>query len=189
MTGFAGVGDIAPKRIELFKEVDPRLRRVLVFIDSKDPATVGPLAGVRETAKNLKLRLIERDVATQGDIERVFGSLKRADIDGAFVVSTSLNTKFPSLFIRLASEKGVPVAGFRKEWVEQGALFSYGHDLAAVGAPAATYVDKILKGAKPADLPVEQPTKFELIINLKAAKQIGLTIPPNVLVRADKVIK
>jgi len=93
------------------------------------------------------------------------------------------------LLIRLATDKRLPLATYRKESVQEGALFSYAPDVAAVGRLAATYVGKILKGAKPSDLPVEQPTKFELVINLKTAKQIGLSIPPNVLARADRVIR
>ena len=189
MTGFSGVGDIAAKRMELFKEVNPRLRRVVVFLDPKDPGTERPLAEVRTIAKSLKLVLLEREVTTQADVERVFSSLKRPSVDGIFVLSTSLNTKFRSLFIRLAAEQSLPLAGFRKEWVEQGALFSYAHDLAAAGPPAAGYVDRILKGAKPGDLPFQEPSHFEFFINLKTAKSLGLTIPPNVLARADKVIK
>jgi putative ABC transport system substrate-binding protein len=189
MTGFSGVGDVAAKRMELFKEVAPGLRRVVVLVDPKDPSTTRPLEEVRTTAKSLKLVLLEREVTTQPDLERVFDSLKRSGVDGIFVVSSSLNTKFLALFIRLASEKRLPLAGFRKEWVEQGALFSYAHDIASVGPPAAGYVDRILKGAKPGDLPFQESARFEFFINLKTAKALGLTIPPNVLVRADRVIK
>jgi putative tryptophan/tyrosine transport system substrate-binding protein len=106
-----------------------------------------------------------------------------------FIVSPNLQQKFTALTLRLAGEKRLPLAVHSKPWVEKGGLFSYGHDPFSVGTDAAVYVDKILKGTKPADLPVQQPTKFEFVINLKTAKQIGLTIPPNVLARADKVIK
>ena len=104
-------------------------------------------------------------------------------------MSPALYTKFPSLILRLAAQHHLPVPFHRKEWVAQGALFSYGYDFVSVGRTAAVYVDKILKGAKPADLPVEQPTKFELVINLKTAKALGLTIPQSVLGRADQVIE
>ena len=110
-------------------------------------------------------------------------------MDGVYIVSPNLQQKFTALTLRLATEKGLPLAVHVKGWVEKGALFSYGHDPFSVGLDAAVYVDKILKGTKPADLPVEQPKKFEFVINLKTAKQIGLTIPPNVLARADKVIR
>jgi ABC-type uncharacterized transport system substrate-binding protein len=189
MTGFLGVGDVPDKRIELFKEVVPRLRRLLVLVDPTDPATERSLGNVRTAAKSLKLVLVERAATTQADVERVFGSLKQGDVDGIFVLSQTLNLKFPSLMVRLSSEKRLPFAGYRREWVEQGALFSYAHDLASVGAPAAQYIDRILKGAKPADLPFQEASHFDFVINLKTAKQIGLTIPPNVLARADRVIK
>ena len=106
-----------------------------------------------------------------------------------FIVPPNLQQKFTALTLRLATERKLPMAVHVKGWVEKGGIFSYGHDPNSVGCDAARYVDKILKGTKPADLPVEQPTKFDFVINLKAAKQIGLTIPPNVLARADKVIR
>ena len=189
ITGFAGVGDLPGKRLELFTEVVPKLRQVLVLIDPKDPATPRVLSEARTTGKGYKLRLIERNVTTEADVKQVFGVLKRGDTDGIIVLSQTLATKFPSLMIRLATEKRIPFAGYRKEWVEQGALFSYAHNLAAVGPLAARYMDRIFKGDNPADLPFQEPSTFEFVINLKAAKQIGITIPPNVLVRADKVIK
>jgi putative tryptophan/tyrosine transport system substrate-binding protein len=189
ITGFGGAGDIPAKQIELFKEVVPQLRRVLVLVDPKDPSTQHHLAEIRTTAKSLKLTLLEREAMTQPDIERVFSSLKEGAADGVFIASPNLRTKFPTLILRLSSEKRLPLAIHRKELVEQGALFSYAHDLAPVGRLAAQYVDRILKGANPADLPFQEPSYFELVINLKTAKQIGLTIPPNVLARADRVIK
>lgn len=189
MTGFAGIGDIPAKRLELFTEVVPRLRRVLVFIDPKDPATPRFLTDARAMSKSYNLRLIEKNVTTEADVKRVFAGLKHSDIDGIIALSPNLNVKFPSLMIRLAAEKRLPFAGYRKEWVEQGALFSYSHDLAAVGPLAARYIDRIFKGANPADLPFQEPSTFEFVINLKTSKQLGLTIPPNVLARADKVIK
>ena len=189
MTGFGGVGDVSGKRLGLFKEIDPGLQRVLTLVNPKDPATTHPLEDVRATAQQLNVILVERKVETRDEIERVFKSLKRSDADGVFVISPSLNTNFPSLFIRLTSEKRLPTAGFRKEWVEQGALFSYSHDLASFGAPAARYVDRILKGEKPGELPFQDESKFQFVINLKTAKTLGLTIPPNVLARADQVIR
>ena len=189
MTGFLGVGDVPGKRIELFTEVVPRLRRLLVLVDPKDPGAERSLAQLRTAAKSLKIELVERRATTQADIERVFHSLKQGGVDGIFVLSHTLNVKFPSLLVRLSFEKRLPFAGYRREWVEQGALFSYAHDLASVGPPAAKYIDRILKGAKPADLPFQEAARFDFVINLKTAKHIGLTIPPNVLARADRVIR
>lgn len=91
--------------------------------------------------------------------------------------------------LRLSIDKRLPFVGYRREWVEQGALFSYAHDLASVGPPAARYIDRIFKGAKPADLPFQEASRFDFVVNLNTANKIGLTIPPNVLARADRVIK
>lgn len=189
ITGFAGVGDVPGKRLELFHELVPKLRRVLILIDPKDPQTKRILADIRATGKGYKLRLIERNVITEADVRQTFAALKRNDVDGIMPMSPNLNVKFPSLMIRLAAEKGVPFAGYRKEWVEQGALFSYAHDLASVGPLAADYIDRILKGTKPADLPFQEPSAFEFVVSLKVAKQLNLTLSPNVVVRAQKVIQ
>ena len=189
MTGFLGVGDVPAKRIELFKEIVPRLRRLLVLSDPKDPSLERLLVNLRTVAAGLRVSLVERNVTTQADVEHVLESLKQGEVEGVFPLSQSLNVKYSSLMIRLTSEKRLPFVGYRREWVEQGALFSYAHDLASVGPQAAQYIDKILKGAKPADLPFQEASQFDLVINLKTANQIGLTIPPNVLARADKVIR
>jgi putative ABC transport system substrate-binding protein len=189
ITGFLGVGDVPAKRIELFKEIVPRLQRLLILLDSQDPGMERSLGNLRSVAKGLQVSLVERTVTTQADIQHVLQSLKPSEVDGVFPLSQSLNLKYSSLMIRLTSEKRLPFVGYRREWVEQGALFSYAHDLASVGPAAAQYIDRILKGAKPADLPFQEASQFDLVINLKTAKQIGLTIPPNVLARADRVIK
>ena len=147
------------------------------------------ILGATGTVGQRLIQLLERQVAGQADIERVFGSVKRGNTQGVFVVSPDLTTKFSTLIIRLALERRLPLATHRKEWVARGALFSYAADLASDGRAAASYVHKILKGAKPDDLPVQQPTRFELVINLKTAKALGLTIPQSILVRTDQVIQ
>jgi putative ABC transport system substrate-binding protein len=177
------------KELELFKEVVPRLRRVLVLSDPEDPAAGRLLTEVRKVSSVLKLQLIERKVTSQADIERVFNSIKRGDVDGVLMVSIDLQQKFTGVILRLATEKHLPLAVRAASWVEKGGLFSYGHDVTPFGRDAAGYVDRILKGTKPADLPVQQPMKFEFIINLKVAKQLGLTIPQWTLMKADKVIR
>jgi putative ABC transport system substrate-binding protein len=189
LTGFVFFAVSPAKHVELFKEMVPGLRRVLVLVDPHDPATPSELSEIRRAAAALKLNSTEREATDQADLERVFGSIKHGDIDGVVVASNTLHIKFTALLIRLVSGKRVPLASYRKESVRQGALFSYAPDVAAVGRRAANYVDKILKGAKPTDLPVEQPTKFELVINLKTAKALGLTIPQSILVRADEVFR
>jgi len=176
--------------VELFTEIVPQLRRLLVLVDPEDPATRRWLAKVRQAGAVLKLNLIEREVKRQADVERVFGSLKRSDVDGVFMASPDLRVKFSALTLRLATERRLPVAGHRKEWVAQGALFSYADNVRAIGrAAAGRYVDKLLKGARPEDLPVEEITEFELVINVKTATALGLTIPRSVLLRADHVIQ
>jgi putative ABC transport system substrate-binding protein len=189
LTGFVFFAVSTAKQVELFKEVAPGLHRVLVLVDPHDPGTSSQLAEIRKAAEVLKLKLTEQEATDQADLERVFRSIKPGDIDGVIPASNNLHIKFTAVLIRLASGKRVPLASYRKESVDQGALFSYAPDVAAVGRRAAMVADKILKGAKPGDLPVEQPTKFEFVINLKTAKALGLTIPPSVLARADQVIK
>ena len=189
LTGFVGRRELPDKQLELFKEIVPRLRRVLVLNDPEDPVTERQLTEVRKVGAAFKLQLIERKVTHQPEIERVFSSIKRGDVDGVFMVSIDLQQKFTALILRLATERRLPVAVRGQLFVERGGLFSYGHDVTPVGRDAAGYVDRILKGTNPADLPVQQPMKFELIINLKIAKQLGLTIPQWSLMKADKVIK
>ena len=119
----------------------------------------------------------------------MFAAIKQDDADGVFIASPDLRTKFIGLILELASKRRLPLLGNRKERVEQGALFSYNLDVRAVGKATARYVDKLLKGVKPADLPVEESSQFELTINLKTAKALGLTIPRSVLLRADHLIE
>jgi putative ABC transport system substrate-binding protein len=189
MTGFVGLRELPDKQMELFKEIVPRLHRLLVLVDYDDPTTGRLLSEVRKVSSFLKVQLIEQRVSDAADIERIFGSIKRVEVDGVFIVSPNLQQKFTAVTLRLATERRLPMAVHVKGWVEKGGLFSYGHDPFSVGSEAAVYVDKILKGTKPADLPVQQPTKFEFVINLKTSKQIGVTIPPNVLARAETVFR
>jgi ABC-type uncharacterized transport system substrate-binding protein len=189
ITGFAGLGDNPAKEVEIFKELVPRLKRLLVLFDAGDPTSRRWLTDVRPAATKLKLELVERQTAQRAEVERVFSTIKPGDVDGVFVSSPELRTKFPSLILGLASNRHLPLLGHRREWVQQGALFSYNLDLRSVGKAAARYVDKILKGSKPADLPVEQSSQLQLVINLKTAKTLGLTIPQSLLVRADEILQ
>jgi putative ABC transport system substrate-binding protein len=190
MTGFIALGNAPSKEAELFKQLVPGLRRLLVLSDPDDPGVPAYRREVRQVGATLKFQLVERDVRSQTDIERVFASLSRSAVDGVFIASLNLRVKFHALILRLASERHLPVAGHRKEWVEQGALFSYAESIREVGrAAAARYVDKILRGAKPADLPIEAYEHPELVLNLKTARALGLTIPQSLLQRADQVIE
>jgi putative ABC transport system substrate-binding protein len=190
LTGFVTYPVSLAKQMELFKELVPELQRLLVLLDPQDPETERLLTEVRRAATRLNLVLIERTVTVQSDIEHVFASVTRGAVTGVLIVSPNLQTKFSALILRVASERGLPIESHRKEWVQQGALFSYATDFATLGrAAAAQYIDKILGGAKPATLPVQQASTFELVINLKTAKALGLTIPPSLLGRADQVVR
>jgi putative ABC transport system substrate-binding protein len=188
-TGFVFFAVSPAKQIELFKEMVARLRRILLLLDPRDPAMPGQLAEIRAAAGALKLKLEEREATDQADLERIFGSINRGEVDGVVSASINLQIKFTAPLIRLASDKRLPLATYRKEAVREGALFSYAPDIVAVEQRAATYVDRILKGATPADLPVEQPAKFELVVNSRTAKALGLALPPSVLARADEIIQ
>jgi len=188
-TGFVTWAVSPSKQIELFSEFLPRPRRLMVLLDPKDAITRRQLPELRSAGAALGMKMVEHAVATASDIERAVGATDRGKVDGVFVLSRTLSTNFPSLILRLTTGRSLPLVSNRKEWVQQGALFSYAPDLAAIGRLAAPYVTKILSGTKPGDLPVQEPTKFELVINLKTAKALGLTIPPSLLLRADQVIE
>jgi putative ABC transport system substrate-binding protein len=190
VTGIADyLGELQGKRLELFKEVVPGLKRLLVLTDSTDPATPRLMREMSRAASHLRIQLVEQDATTETDLTRIFASLKTGDVDGVVIASPTLITKFPALIMRLSSERRVPFASHRRELVPEGALFSYGPDFSALGRDAAGYIDRILKGAKPADLPVQQASRLDLVINVKTARILGLTIPPSLLLRADQVIE
>jgi len=194
VTGVTRAGDVEfqGKRLQILKEAVPTLRRVAVLYNARgeNPQHAEVLALVQKVALNLGLRLAEKPIKSTADIERALSSLSKDTTDGLFVICSSLFRDPFKKIAAVAMQKRLAVPGCRAhEVVEQGALLSYEADTYRLGHRGAWYVDRILKGTKPQDLPVEAPTYFELIINLKTAKQIGLTIPPNVLVRADKVIK
>lgn len=189
VTGFVTWAVSPSKHVELFSEVLPRPRRLLVLVDPTDPVTRRRLPDLRRAGAAAHLQLTEHEVTTAADIERVLGAADRTKTDGVFVLSPTTRTNFPVLILRLTASRRLPLVIQRKEWVKQGALLSYGPDLAAIGRAAAPYVDRILRGTKPGDLPVAQPTTFELVINLKVARTLGLTIPPSLRARADQVIE
>jgi putative ABC transport system substrate-binding protein len=189
-----GLSTLSPetsgKRLELLKETVPKLSRVAVFGSSNSPGNAQVLKEIEIAAGALGVTLQYLDVLTAKDIEPAFRAAVKARADAVLeIISGSIRSDRRKELAELAVKNRLPVMRERADHVEAGGLMSYGVHLPDLSRRAAVYVDKILKGAKPADLPVEQPTKFEFIINLKAAKQIGLTIPPNVLARADKVIK
>ena len=189
LTNEAGA-EIYGKRLELFKEVVPSLRRVALLynVRGENPDHARRLAVVRETAPKLGLTLNEKPAKSIGDVDEMLHTISKENSDGIFIICSGLFSESYKKINALAIQKKLPAWGCSAEQSVE-ALLSYSPDRYRNGHRGAWYVDKILKGAKPADLPVEQPTKFDFVINLKTAKQIGLTIPPNVLVRADRVIK
>jgi len=189
-----GLSTLAPelsgKRLELLKEVVPRLSRVAVFGTSTQPGNAQSLREVELAARAFAVKLQYLDILGPKDIETAFQAASKGRAEAVLMmVAGGVAGANRTQITDLAVKNRLPAIYHSNLFVEPGGLMFYGVNLADLDRRAATYVDKILKGAKPADLPVEQPMKFEFIINLKAAKQIGLTIPPNVLVRADRVIR
>ena len=178
------------KRLELLKESLPKLSQVALLVSGNFPGNAIDLKDTEAAARSMQLQTHLMEVRDASDLEAVFKTIIRRSIDGATVFPGQ-----PTLFanrkqvVALAGKYRLPVIYPLADYVTGGGLMSYGVNNLDLFRRAASYVDKILKGAQPGDLPVEQPTKFDLVINLKTAKQIGLTIPPNVLARADRVIK
>jgi putative tryptophan/tyrosine transport system substrate-binding protein len=190
MTGLSNLApEISGKQLELLKEIVPRLSRVAIFGSSKEPANPQLLREAELAAGAFRVKLQYVDIPNPKDIETAFGAASKERAEALLVLGAFIFNPHRAKIAALAAGNRLPAIYNALEWVEAGGLMSYGTNFPDLFRRAATYVDKILKGAKPGDLPVEQPTKFELVINLKAAKQIGLTIPPNVLARADKVIR
>jgi ABC-type uncharacterized transport system substrate-binding protein len=187
-----GLSRIAPelsgKQLELLKEIVPKLSRVAVFGTSTEPGNAQSSREIELAAGVLGVKLQYLDILASKDVETAFEAARTGRADAVLILASPILTQRKQIADRALTSR-IPAIYDRREFVDTGGLMSYGVNISDLDRRAATYVDKILKGAKPADLPVEQPTKFELIINLKAAKQIGLAIPPNVLVRADRVIR
>jgi len=181
--------ELGGKRLELLKEAGPQFVRVAVLYDPAIPSNVVELKEIQNAARALGLTLKPWEVRASDGFEKVFAVLNKEHPDGLYVLSGPLMNANQKRIADLALKSRLASVYGNREIVEAGGLMSYGADRVASYRRVAYYVDKILKGAKPADLPVEQPTKFELVINLKTAKQIGLTIPQRVLGRADRVIK
>jgi putative ABC transport system substrate-binding protein len=190
ITGLSSLApEISGKQLELLKEIVPRLSRVAVFGTSTNSGNAQTLREVELAAKAFGVKLQYLDVLIPKDIETAFRAASKGHADAVLMLPGSVLVLQRAQLADLAAKNRLPVIYPQADYTEAGGLMYYGANTADLFRRAATYVDKILRGAKPADLPVEQPKTFEFIINLKAAKQIGLTIPPNVLARADKVIK
>jgi putative ABC transport system substrate-binding protein len=181
--------EITGKRLEFLKEIVPKLSRLAIVASSAEPGYAQTVKETENVAGALKVQLQYLDVTAPRDIENAIAEARKGRADALMVLSSPILIAGRRQLTDLAIKTRLPAIYYRRDFVETGGLMSYGVNFSELSRRAASYVDKILKGAKPADLPIEQPTKFELVINLKAAKQIGLTIPPNVLARADRVIK
>jgi putative ABC transport system substrate-binding protein len=190
ITGMASLSpELSGKRLELLKEIVPTLSRVAVVGTSTNPGNAQTLRETELAAETFGVRLQYLDVISSNDIETAVRGASKGRAEAVLALGGPLLADRRKQFADLAAKSRLPAIYWRSDIVEAGGLMSYGVYSPDLDRRAATYVDKILKGAKPADLPIEQPTKFELFFNLKSAKQIGLTIPPNVLARADKVIR
>jgi len=188
-----GLSTLAPeingKQLELLKETVPRLSRVAVLGTSTSPGNAQSLREIELAAGALKVKHQNLDVLGPKDLDTAFREASKARADGVLVVNSPVLIVQRKQLAELAVKNRLPAILPQSEWVEDGGLMAYGVSIIDLYRRAATFVDKILKGRTPAELPVEQPMKFEFIVNLKAAKQIGLTIPPQVLARADRVIR
>ena len=181
--------ELSGKRLELLKEIVPMLSRVAVLGTSTNASNAQSLRETELAAEAIAVKLQYLDVRNPKDIEAAFQAARKERADAVLVLGGPVLASQRTHLADLAVKNRLPAIYWRSDIVEDGALMSYAVSFIDLDRRAATYVDKILKGAKPADLPVEQPKKFEFVVNVKAAKQIGLMIPPNVLARADRVIK
>ena len=181
--------DMSIKRLELLKESFPKRTRVAALWSPREREAAIGFKETEEAAKVLSLRLHPLEIKSVDDIDRAFKAMAKARDSALVVILSPLATLNSKRIVELALKHRLPGIYPTRQFVEEGGLMAYGPLIGDLYRRAATYVDKILKGRTPADLPIEQPMKFDFIVNLTAAKQIGVTVPPNVLVRADKVIR
>jgi len=188
-----GLSTLAPelsgKQLELLKEIVPKLARVVFIGMSTEPGNAQALREIELAARAYGIKLQNIDIRDSKDIENGLREASQGRAGAVLVPQLPILASQRKQITELAVKRRLPAVYGQAEYVDIGGLIYYGPSITELFRRAATYVDKILKGAKPSDLPVEQPTKFEFVVNLKTAKQIGLTIPPNVLARADRVIK
>jgi putative ABC transport system substrate-binding protein len=177
------------KRMELLKEAIPSIARVAVLADPTNPEFTNQTREVEKVAQPLKVRAEVFGVGTPAEFGKAFADMKARRVDALLVVPDGMFWAHRADIVRMATDARIPAMYWTSDYTELGGLMSYAESLIDIGTRAAGYVDRILKGSKPADLPVEQPVKFELVINLKAAKGLSLVFPPSVLARADQVIQ
>jgi ABC-type uncharacterized transport system substrate-binding protein len=190
ITGVTFIGtDVVGKLVELLKEISPKTSRLAYLAHPDLPPEAIAFKAVQPVAQGLHMTTKLLEARSENDFNHAFSEMKQARVDGLVVSPNVIYVQYRKLIVDLAARQRMPAVYGRSDFVDAGGLASYGTSFPDLYRRAAVYVDKILKGTKPADLPVEQPTKFELVINLRAAKQIGLTMPPNVLARAERVIR
>ncbi len=181
--------ELNAKRLDLLRESLPGASRIGVLANPSSPAYRTVRRDLEEAAHALGVRLIVREARSPSEIDSAFSAMAREHVDALLVANDPMLLAQRRQIVELAAKTRLPAIYEWREFTEAGGLMGYGANLAGLYRRAATYVDRILKGAKPADLPVEQPTKFELVINLKTAKALGLTIPQSILLQADEVIR
>jgi putative ABC transport system substrate-binding protein len=181
--------ELMPKRLELLCELVPHARVIALLVNPNNPLAERQTQDVQEAAGAKGVQLLIRKASTQGEIDAAFAYLVQQNTGALIVGSDPFFGNQRGQLVALAARHGVPAIHFFREFVTAGGLISYGTSLPAVSRQAGVYAGKILNGAKPADLPVEQPTKFELVVNLKTAQALGLTVPQSILARADEVIE
>jgi putative ABC transport system substrate-binding protein len=190
VTGLSSLaGELSGKRLELVREVVPGSSRVAVLFNPATPAVEAQLKETELAAQTLGVKLQPLEVRDPKDMERAFSAAVKGQAGAFTVVADPLIAGHRTRILQLAGRHRLPGMYYAREWAEAGGLMAYGVSYAELFRRAATYVDKLLKGAKPADLPIEQPTRFELVVNLKTAKTLGLAIPQSILIRADQVIQ
>ena len=190
VTGLSNIAEeLSGKRLELLKEINPKITRVAVFRNPTIPTHAVLWKETQDAATALGIKLLPLDIRGPDDFESAFGAMVKERAEAFIVLPEPITLTHRQQIVDLAAKKRLPGMYPFGDFTDAGGLIYYGPSRTDLWRRGATYVDKILKGTKPADLPVERPMKFELVINLKTAKQIGLTIPPNLLARADRVIK
>lgn len=181
--------ELGAKQLQLLKEILPRLSRVVALWNADNPGAAIQIREMEPSAARLGIELLRLPVRVPSEFLAVFEAAARGRAEAVFINDDAFMTRHRVQILELAAKHSLPVLTLYKDFVEAGGLIAYGASPPAIYRRAAVYVDKILKGTKPADLPIEQPTKFDLVINLKAAKALGLTIPASLLLRADQVIE
>jgi putative ABC transport system substrate-binding protein len=189
MTGFAGRALLLPKEMELLKELAPRLKRALLLFDSGDKSSLAAREESRKAAAAQGITLLERDIPNPASLQAVFSKIKPKEAEAVLIASNVIRHRYQKPLLALATERGIAMIGARRDFVLEGALFTYSYDFTKVGdATAGRYIDPILKGAKPGDLPIEEVTDYKLVVNRAVIARHGWTIPPTFELRGAEIV-